>query len=145
MTGSADAPSCPFCLIVHGSGNHVSEVYRDTSTVAFFPTDPAALGHTLIVPFQHIPDVWSLGDEVAQELTRATLVVATALRQAINPPGLNVIQSNGAAASQTIPHLHVHVVPRWPDDRLGKIWPEGSFFSRSEIEATLASIRRELP
>ena len=113
---------CPFCAIIMGEG-WAREVYRDDHAVAFFPLRPATLGHTLVVPRRHIPDIWELPEADAACLSRTVLRVATALRAAVTPDGLNIIQSSGAAATQTVPHLHVHLVPRWAADAMGPIWP----------------------
>lgn len=113
---------CPFCAIIMGEG-WAREVYRDDHAVAFFPLRPATLGHTLVVPRRHIPDIWELPEADAACLSRTVLRVATALRAAVTPDGLNIIQSNGVAATQTVPHLHVHLVPRWAADAMGPIWP----------------------
>lgn len=114
--------SCPFCAIIMGE-RWAREVYRDDHAVAFFPLQPASLGHTLVVPRRHIPDIWGLPEADAACLSRAVLRVAAALRAAVTPDGLNIIQSSGAAATQTVPHLHVHLVPRWAPDAMGPIWP----------------------
>lgn len=114
--------SCPFCAIIMGEGP-ARVVYRDDYAVAFFPLRPAALGHTLVVPRQHIPNIWELPEQTAVHLSRTVLRVAAALRAAVTPDGLNIIQSSGAAATQTIPHLHAHLVPRWAADAMGPIWP----------------------
>lgn len=98
------------------------EVYRDDHAVAFFPLQPASLGHTLVVPRRHIPDIWALPEQTAAHLSRTVLRVAAALRTAVAPDGLNIIQSSGAAATQTVPHLHAHLVPRWAADAMGPIW-----------------------
>lgn len=114
--------SCPFCAIIMGEG-WAREAYRDDYAVAFFPLRPATFGHTLVVPRRHIPDIWELPEAAVAHLSRAALRVAAALRAAVAPDGLNIIQSSGAAATQTVPHLHVHLVPRWAADAMGPIWP----------------------
>jgi histidine triad (HIT) family protein len=116
---------CDFCEIVRRE-EPARIVMRDEHVVAFFPIDPATLGHTLVIPTNHIPDIWALDDMTATMLTHATLRVARAVRTALSPDGLNIIQSNGAAATQTVQHLHVHVVPRWEGDDMGQIWPPES-------------------
>ena len=115
-------PSCPFCAIIMGEGR-AREVYRDDHAVAFFPLRPATLGHTLVVPRRHIPDIWELPEADAACLSRAVLWVVAALRAAVAPDGLNIIQSSGAAATQTVSHLHALLVPRWAADAMGPIWP----------------------
>lgn len=114
--------SCPFCAIIMGEGP-ARVVYRDDHAVAFFPLRPATFGHTLVVPRRHIPDIWELPEADAACLSRTVLRGAAALRAAVAPDGLNIIQSSGAAATQTVPHLHVHLVPRWAADAMGPIWP----------------------
>ena len=66
--------SCPFCAIIMGGPARV--VYRDDHAVAFFPLRPAALGHTLVVPRQHIPNIWELPEQTAAHLSRTVLRVA---------------------------------------------------------------------
>lgn len=114
---------CPFCEIVQRSDPDAWEVYRDDTVVAFFPLEPATLGHTLVIPREHIPDIWSLDEATAAHLARVTVRLAGAVRDAVQPEGLNIIQSNGAAATQSVFHLHVHIVPRWRGDAVGRIWP----------------------
>lgn len=136
--------SCPFCKIVQRDAPDAREVYRDDHVVAFFPTEPATLGHTLIIPRQHIPDIWSLDEETAERLARATLRVSNAVRSVMKPSGLNLIQSNGEVATQTVSHLHVHVVPRWDGDAMGIIWPDESNFSDDQKDEAQERIRQWL-
>ena len=68
--------------------------------------------------------------------------LAVAIREATQPEGLNVIQSNGTVATQTVPHLHVHIVPRWEDDGVGRIWPPETSYSESDKDETWESIRQ---
>lgn len=135
-------PDCAFCEIVRCDDPHVREVYRDEHVVAFFPTEPAVLGHTMVVPREHVPGIWSLPEETAAHLARATVRLAAAVRLAVEPEGLNIIQSNGEVATQTVFHLHVHLVPRWAGDAVGPIWPEETNFSEAEKDQTLAAVRR---
>jgi histidine triad (HIT) family protein len=116
------ADDCAFCDIVNGK--ECARVVGETlTTLAFFPLRPAALGHTLVIPKQHIRDVWEADWDVVEQVARATSTAAHALRNALAPDGLNIINSSGAAASQTVFHLHVHLVPRWTGDHIGNIWP----------------------
>ncbi len=131
---------CDFCAIV-ASEEPAREVLRNEHVVAFFPLEPATLGHTLIIPREHVPDVWTLTDVMANHLTRATLIVATALREALDIQGLNVIQSNGVAATQTVMHLHVHLVPRYENDAMGRIWPVNTGWSVAAKTETQRKVR----
>lgn len=135
---------CPFCEIVDRDDPDVREVYRDEHAVAFFPTEPAVLGHTMVVPRAHVPDIWGLSDEPARNLSSSVLKVASAIREALEPQGLNVIQSNGHAASQTVMHLHIHLVPRNEGDRIGRIWPPESDYSEAAKDEALAELREAI-
>lgn len=139
-----DDPDCPFCDIIERDDPDAREVYRDSRAVAFFPLEPATLGHTLIAPLRHVPTIWELDRETAAHLGILTLRLAHAIRKAMEPEGLNVIQSNGAAATQTVMHLHVHVVPRWGGDSLGRIWPVETDYSEAQKDVAWHRLRTAL-
>ncbi|MEW2379288.1 HIT domain-containing protein [Micromonospora sp. NPDC047812] len=134
---------CPFCEIVQRRDPDTREIFRNEHVVAFFPLEPATLGHTLVIPREHIPDIWSLGEDAASHLARATLGLSRAIRRATEPEGLNVIQSNGTAATQSVFHLHVHIVPRWANDDLGRIWPPETSYSENQKDEVWERIRNE--
>jgi diadenosine tetraphosphate (Ap4A) HIT family hydrolase len=101
-------------------------VYETKRILAFFPLAPAVLGHTLVVPKKHIADLWSLDDDWGDTLFESCLDVAKGLKNAFSPDGMNLINSAGTAASQTVMHIHFHLVPRWKDDNFGPIWPRST-------------------
>ncbi len=136
-------PACDFCDIV-AREEEAREVLRTEQVVAFFPLEPATIGHTLIIPRQHLPNIWHLDPQTAAALATSTVSVARAIRDALSPDGLNIIQSNGEAATQTVPHLHVHVVPRWHDDAMGRIWPEDTDWTGEQIAAAQTRVRSHL-
>jgi histidine triad (HIT) family protein len=132
-------------LIIANGDQAGRVVYRDDSVVAFFPKEPATVGHTLVVPRRHVTDIWGLESAEAEHLASASLRVARALRAALNPDGLNVIQSNGDAATQTVPHVHVHVVPRWDNDQMELSWPPQAAETEAEMDQTLRKVQEHLP
>lgn len=134
---------CPFCEIAAKDDPDVREVYRNDRVVVFFPLEPATLGHTLVAPRQHVRDIWALDQELAADLAWAAVKVAHAVRGAMQPDGLNLIQSNGEAATQTVMHLHVHVVPRWRNDKVGRIWPPETSYSEAQKDDAWEAIRAE--
>lgn len=134
---------CEFCEIV-SQDEPARVVLRTDDVVAFFPIEPATLGHTLVIPTRHIPDIWALDETTATRLSSVTLTVARAIRKALRPEGLNIIQSNGAVATQTVLHLHIHLVPRWTNDAMGQIWPDETHWSEDEKNATLNQVRKNL-
>lgn len=132
---------CPFCTIVAGTDPDVREVYRNEHVVAFFPTEPAVLGHVLVVPRRHVEDIWGLRPEELAELSTAAVFLSSALRIALLPEGLNVIQSNGDAATQTVHHLHVHLVPRRGGDAMGPIWPPETDYTEASKDDALRRVK----
>jgi histidine triad (HIT) family protein len=138
---SVDA--CEFCEIVRGEAP--AKIVSETEqTLAFFPLNPATLGHTLLIPKQHVATLWELEPDLAVALARALLPLAHAIRTALTPDGFNVINSAGEAASQSVFHLHIHLVPRWFDDHVGEIWPPKTDWARGEEDTALASVREAL-
>ena len=139
-----DHIDCPFCEIVAREDPDAREVFRDDVAVAFFPTEPATMGHTLLVPRSHIPDIWSLDLETAAHLGRVAVRLAGAIRDAMRPQGLNLIQSNGEAATQTVDHLHIHLVPRWSNDAIGRIWPPETNFPEVLKDEVMTAVREAM-
>lgn len=135
---------CPFCEIVANEDPDAREIYRDAETIGFFPTEPAVLGHTMVIPKRHVADIWELDTHTAARLAGTTLAIATAIKDALKPDGLNIIQSNGHAASQTVMHVHIHVVPRWENDRIGRIWPPESNYSEAQKDDAWEALRDAL-
>lgn len=115
-------PDCEFCAIVAGTGS-AEIVYEDENSLAFFPLNPATTGHTLVIPKRHYSNFLLMDASTSSNVFASSLTVSRALVRAVQPAGMNLITSAGEAATQTVMHLHIHVVPRWDDDALGEIWP----------------------
>ena len=99
-----------------------TKVYEDEHTLAFMDINPASRGHVLVICKEEYPDIFALPEDVLLATVRTTQRVATALRDALKPDGINVIQNNGAAAGQVVFHYHVHLIPRWDDDGAVRLW-----------------------
>lgn len=82
-------------------------------------------------------------DDVVAQLTQATKGVAGAIRRAMRPDGLNVMESNGEAATQTIMQMHVHAVPCWPNYAVGRIWPPETEYSENQKDLAGCRLRSE--
>lgn len=143
MTNSGSRPECPFCDIV-ASDAPAREVLRTSQVVAFFPDVPAVLGHTLVVPRKHVNEIFDLDRETSYALADATIQVASAVRSATGASGLNVVQSNGISAGQTVFHLHIHVVPRREGDRMPGLWPADAEWSRNDLCVVQDAVRAAL-
>jgi diadenosine tetraphosphate (Ap4A) HIT family hydrolase len=136
--------ACSFCRIAAAERPDVIVVGEGQDWLAFFPKRPAALGHTLVVPRQHILDFWQLPTDSISGLLGAAQEVGEAIRLATEAEGLNLITSSGSAAEQTVPHLHLHVLPRWKGDGI-TIWPErDSTYAADELLRAASEIRRVL-
>ncbi len=112
---------CIFCAIVEGK-IPAAKVYENEQVFAFMDIAPANPGHLLIIPKQHYRNIFDMPAEVGTKIMEAAVPLATAIRKALNPDGLNLFQSNEAAGFQTVFHFHLHLIPRWEGDPLRLPW-----------------------
>ncbi|WP_324717897.1 HIT family protein [Carboxydochorda subterranea] len=105
---------CVFCRIARGEAP-ASMVLEDdgSGVVAFMDIAPASRGHLLVVPVRHAVTLWDLTEEEAAAIFRVARRIAGAMRETLGFDGLNVLQSNGAAAGQVVFHFHLHLIPRY--------------------------------
>lgn len=109
--------ACIFCRIVAGQApSH--RVYEDASVIAIMDIFPWAPGHTLVIPRTHAATIFDISADDAAAVMRAAHRLAPAVSRAVEAQGMNLLQSNGRAAWQTVDHLHLHLIPRWADDGL---------------------------
>lgn len=141
---TASVGVCAFCSIVNGSDPQAQVVGEGEDWVAFFPLHPATTGHTLVVPREHLKDFWTADASVAAALATACVDVGKALRGLLEPEGMNLITSAGDAAEQTVFHLHLHVVPRWADDDIDRIWPPPGAGSERASDDLAQQVRHAL-
>ena len=114
-------PTCVFCKIVAGELPS-TRIDEDERTVAFMDISPATRGHALVVPRAHAADLHAIDPEDLAACARTAQRVATRQRERLGAEGVNLLQSSGPAAWQTVFHFHVHVIPRWADDPLELPW-----------------------
>ena len=89
-------------------------IYEDADTLAFMDIMPQADGHVLVIPKEHAETLMDLSEESARACIATTRRMAAAVKQALGQPAVSIMQMNGAAAGQTVPHCHFHVIPRSP-------------------------------
>jgi len=133
---------CVFCRIRDGQIPS-TRVYEDERTIAFMDINPLNEGHTLVIPRAHAATLYDADEADLQAAIATARRVARAIRQAIRPDGLNLLQANGAAAFQSVPHFHLHLVPRFTEDGKGFDWPMVPG-DRARIQATAEKIRGAL-
>ncbi len=110
---------CIFCKIAAGEAD-ANVVYQDELVTAFLDIHPINPGHVLIVPNQHTPDLAGLVPAHGERIFTVAQKLAAALRRtALRPDGINFLLADGAAAGQTVFHLHLHVLPRFAGDGFG--------------------------
>jgi histidine triad (HIT) family protein len=114
-------PDCIFCKIVAGE-LPATVVAEDERTVAFMDISPATRGHALVVPRAHVSDLGAVGGEDLAACIAAAQRLAARARDALGADGVNLMNSWGPAAWQTVFHFHVHVIPRYDGDPLKLPW-----------------------
>ena len=134
-------PDCLFCGIV--AGTIPSEtIDSDERTVAFMDINPATPGHALVVPREHSADLLEIGEEDLTATILASQRLAKRMKDVLEADGINLLNSCGAAAWQTVFHFHIHVVPRYDDDPLKLPWvPEPG--DSDEIASVAQRLRGE--
>jgi histidine triad (HIT) family protein len=131
-------PDCLFCKIVAGE-IPATRVREDERTVAFMDINPATRGHLLVIPREHAVDLTEIGPEDLAACMEAAQALAIGVKEKLGADGVNVLNSCGRAAWQTVFHFHLHVIPRYKNDPLRLPWlPEPG--DREEIGAAAAAL-----
>ena len=130
---------CVFCSIAAGETD-AAVVWRDDDFLAFLDTRPVFKGHVLLIPRQHVATLPDLPAELRDPFLAATQRLATAMIDGLGAQGSFVAMNN--TVSQSVPHLHCHVVPRTKGDGLrGFFWPRTKYADADEMEAVAERIR----
>jgi len=114
-------PNCIFCKIVAGE-LPATVVGEDERTMSFMDINPATRGHALVVPRAHCRDLLEVERDDLAAVALAAQRLATRMRERLGADGVNLINSCGAQAWQTVFHLHFHVIPRYAGDPLRLPW-----------------------
>lgn len=92
------------------------KVYENDDVYAFLDISQVSKGHTLLIPKKPSPNIYETDAETMKHIGEALPIVAKAIKKAFNPDGLNIIQNNGEYASQSVFHIHFHLIPRYEND-----------------------------
>jgi histidine triad (HIT) family protein len=135
---------CPFCAIASGEAEaHV--VLEDAATIAFLDRAPLFLGHVLLIPRVHTRTIYEADDATLEAMARATRRIAIGVTRATGADGCFVAQNN--VVSQSVPHLHSHIIPRKTGDGLFSprvIWKRVRYRD-GQMAETAAKIRAAMP
>ena len=139
---AVDPMDCLFCKIVAGK-IPATKVFEDAHSIAFMDINPGTEGHCLVVPKTHAENIFDIAPDSLAETAKSVQKVAIACKKALGVEGVNIVQSSGAVAFQTVFHIHFHILPRRPGDTVRVPWvPEGA--DRGELERTADKIRQAL-
>jgi histidine triad (HIT) family protein len=130
---------CLFCKIVAGEVP-AEKVAEDERTVAFMDINPATRGHLLVVPRKHARDLLEIEPDELAAVAQSAQRMAGRIVETLDADGVNLLNSCGSAAWQTVFHFHIHVIPRYEDDPLRLPWIPGPG-DQDEIKAAAARIR----
>jgi len=117
----ATDPDCIFCKIVAGEVP-CFRLFEDAETLAFMDINPVHDGHCLVIPKAHYRTIFEIAPEAMEAAGHTAVRLAKAVNTAIKPDGLNLVQSNGPGAAQSVGHVHIHVLPRRIGDALLVNW-----------------------
>jgi histidine triad (HIT) family protein len=140
---SMPSPDCVFCRIVTGDvpSAHVRE---DDRTLSFLTVEPVTEGHTLVVPKRHARNILDIDDADLTAVALATREVAVWQRERLGCAGVTLYQANEAAGFQTVFHYHVHVVPRYPGDKVANAWRDLPQAGRDDLERVARRLRGDV-
>jgi histidine triad (HIT) family protein len=133
---------CVFCEILRGD-SPATFVHQDDTVVAFMDIQPITHGHMLVTPREHAVLMSDLNETAAMRTFRVARHLAATVRQSLGASGVNLFVADGEVAFQDVPHFHVHVIPRYPNDGFGLTFPRNYSEprSRAELETIASAIR----
>jgi len=106
---------CVFCKIVKGEIQS-NTVYEDESNLAFLDINPQAMGHTMVISKTHASSLLELDDDKLKSLIIAVKEMAKKIKDKLNPDGFSYGINQGKISGQSVPHLHIHIFPRYEND-----------------------------
>ena len=125
--------SCIFCKIAGGEIPSAT-LYEDDDFRVILDLGPASKGHALILPKEHYANLYEIPDELAAKAMKLAKKMASAMTKALGCDGFNLVQNNGEVAGQTVFHFHMHLIPRYKDDKAGFGWNTGELDEATKQE-----------
>ncbi len=134
---------CIFCRIIKGELPS-TKVYEDAEVLAFMDIGPIIKGHTLVVPKPHVELVTQAPAAMLGKVMAVAQKIAHAQMNGLKADGVNILNANGTAAGQVVPHLHVHVIPRFKTDGHHWNWAAKKYDSIDEMKKLADAIKKAL-
>lgn len=135
---------CIFCLIVQGKVP-ARKVYEDKDTLAFLDINPRVKGHTVVITKKHAETLLDLDDKGAAGLFSAVKKTAVLLKTALHATGFNTGNNNDKSAGQAVNHVHIHIMPRYAEDKFQHAGFEAAFpvdeEAKKQLDETLKTVQ----
>jgi len=131
-------PSCIFCDIIGGKLPYY-EIYHDSNIIAILDKYPIDKGHSLVITKKPYEKLTDMSNQEVAELFSKIPKIANAIIKATNADAFSIAQNNGKAAKQIIPHVHVHIIPRYNDT--GTLWLKRKILKDNELDELAQKIR----
>lgn len=131
--------ACIFCDIIQGK-KQGHFIYEDDTHVAFLDKYPIDHGHSLVLPREHFEKVTDMTADKVGDLFSKVPKIAKAIIQTTNADAFSMAQNNGRAAKQIVPHVHVHIIPRFNDK--GTIWTKREIVNDDALKILAEKIRK---
>lgn len=131
--------NCIFCKIANGEIPSRT-LYEDERFRVILDLGPATKGHALVLPREHFADIYEIPADWATDAVKVGQQIAVRMRERLHTDGANLVQNNGEAAGQTVPHFHLHVIPRYRGDGQHILWKPGTA-SDQELDEIVEAMR----
>ena len=125
--------NCVFCNLANGIWDSAT-LYEDDDFRVILDLGPASKGHALILPKTHYANIYEIPEELAAKAIVLAKKMAGIMTEALDCDGFNIVQNNGEAAGQTVFHFHMHLIPRYKDDKAGFGWNAGELDEATKQE-----------
>ena len=125
--------NCVFCNLANGIWDSAT-LYEDDDFRVILDLGPASKGHALILPKAHYANIYEIPAELAAKAIVLAKKMAGIMTEALGCDGFNIVQNNGEAAGQTVFHFHMHLIPRYKDDKAGFGWNTGELDEATKQE-----------
>ena len=115
---------CIFCKLAGGE-IPTATLYEDDDFRVILDAGPATKGHCLILPKEHYADLYEIPEDLLMKAAALAKKITVRMTRAMNCDGFNIVQNNKPAAGQTVFHFHIHLIPRYANDRQNILWKPG--------------------
>ncbi len=136
--------TCIFCSIISGQEPCV-QIRRENGILVLMDKYPINPGHALLMPTRHYETLLEMPPAEVGNLYSMVPTIARAIVSAVDADGFNVGQNNGIAANQIVPHVHIHIVPRFNDDSPDGKWPSRTVATYDDITKIAQKIKDNMP